>query len=121
MRRMPPSADLEIRAWEERDGGAVQRLLRLLSAEAEIRSEDAPVFVAESGGHVIGMVTLCMFATLTGPKAFVDHLVVAPESRRQGMGRALVQHAIAHARAAGASRIDLTARPSEARRRRALP
>lgn len=55
------------------------------------------------------MVTLCIFHTLTGPKAYLDHLVVTREWRRHGIGRALVRHAIQQARAAGASRIDLTA------------
>src|SRR4051794_4759165 len=100
---------IAIRPWEQRDREAVQSLLGLLSAEAEVRSEDAPTSVAESGGCVVGMVTLCVFSTLTGPKAYLDHLVVAPECRRQGIGRALVRHAVGQARAAGASRIDLTA------------
>ena len=55
------------------------------------------------------MVTLCVLRTLTGPKAFLDHLVVDPGFRRRGIGRALVEHAIGRAEAAGASRIDLTA------------
>jgi len=62
-----------------------------------------------SRGAVGGTVTLCIFHSLTGPKAYLDHLVVAREWRRRGIGRALVQHAIEEARAAGASRIDLTA------------
>ncbi len=55
------------------------------------------------------MVTLCVFTTPTGRKAYLDHLVVAPESRGHGIGRALVEYAIRQAREAGASRIDLTA------------
>ena len=66
-------------------------------------------YVAESGDRVVGMVTLCVFETLTGTKAFLDHLVVAPDRRRGGIGRALVRHVIERAEAAGASRIDLTA------------
>lgn len=106
---MAPVGDLEIRPAEARDGDAMRRLLTLLSADAVLRRSDAPAYVAESGGNVIGMVTLCVFVTLTGPKALLDHLVVTPESRRRGVGRALVQHAIDCAQAAGASRIDLTA------------
>ena len=98
-----------IRPWEARDRDRVQELLSFLSDDARVTAGDAPVFVAESGGEVVGMVTLCVFTTLTGPKAYLDHLVVDPGRRRQGVGRALVEHAIAVAKAAGASRIDLTA------------
>lgn len=100
---------ITLRAWEARDREHVQALLRLLSAEAEVLGEDAPTYVAESADRVVGMVTLCIFSTLTGPKAHLDHLVVAPGLRRRGIGRALVRHAVEQARAAGASRIDLTA------------
>jgi ribosomal protein S18 acetylase RimI-like enzyme len=100
---------VEIRRWEARDRGAVQALLKLLSEDAEVRAGDAPTYVAEKEGQVVGMVTLCVFTTLTGAKAYLDHLVVAPQWRRSGIGRALVQYAIERARDAGASRVDLTA------------
>jgi ribosomal protein S18 acetylase RimI-like enzyme len=102
-------SEVVIRAWEPRDRAAVEGLLRLLSAEARVVADHAPVYVAALEGRVVGMVTLCLFQTLTGPKAYLDHLVVAPEVRRRGAGRALVRHAITQAEAAGASRIDLTA------------
>lgn len=100
---------IRIRPWHEHDRAHVQALLRFLSQDALVASEDAPAFVAERDGRVVGMVTLCVFRTLTGPKAYLDHLVVAPEWRRCGIGRALVEHAVAQAVAAGASRVDLTA------------
>ncbi len=100
---------ISLRPWEPRDRAAVQALLRLLSEAAEVTCDDAPTHVATSGGQVVGMVTLCVYRTLTGPKAYLDHLVVAPAHRRRGIGRALVRHAAEQARAAGAPRIDLTA------------
>jgi GNAT superfamily N-acetyltransferase len=77
---------ISIRGWQGRDREHIQGLLRLLSQDAEVRSEDTPTYVAERGERVIGMVTLCIFRTLTGPKAYLDHLVVATDSRRQGVG-----------------------------------
>ena len=100
---------IAIRPWEPRDRVAVEALMKQLSDDAVVVGDDAPVYVAVAEERVVGMVTLCVFRTLTGTKAFLDHLVVAPEWRRRGIGRALVEHAIAVAEAAGASRIDLTA------------
>jgi ribosomal protein S18 acetylase RimI-like enzyme len=99
----------EIRRWESRDRQRLQALLRLLSEDAVVSSDDAPTYVAETRGEIVGTVTLCVFTTLTGRKAYLDHLVVAPAWRRRGIGRALMAYAIEQARAAGASRIDLTA------------
>jgi ribosomal protein S18 acetylase RimI-like enzyme len=105
----PASEAIAIRAWNRCDHDGVQGLLRLLSRDAEITSHDAPTYVAEDGEQLVGMVTLCVYSTLTGPKAYLDHLVVAPNWRRRGIARRLVQHAIEQADAAGASRVDLTA------------
>lgn len=100
---------ITIRAWQPSDREHVQGLLSLLSEDAEVRSDNAPTYVAVTDERVIGMVTLCVFSTLTGPKAYLDHLVVAPDCRRRGIGRVLVGHVVERAMAAGASRIDLTA------------
>jgi ribosomal protein S18 acetylase RimI-like enzyme len=100
---------ITIRPWQDRDRAAVQALLKLLSEDAEVTASDAPAYVAELDGVVVGMVTLCVYTTLTGAKAYLDHLVVAPESRGIGVGRALVEWAIERARDADASRVDLTA------------
>jgi ribosomal protein S18 acetylase RimI-like enzyme len=103
-----------IRPWQARDRVAVQALLRVLDeGAAEVTAGEAPVYVAERNGVVVGMVTLCVYTTLTGAKAYLDHLVVAPEARRRGIGRQLVEYAIERAREAGASRVDLTARATK--------
>ena len=82
---------ITIRPWQAHDREHVAGLLKLLSQDAEVSSEDAPTYVAESAERVVGMVTLCVFPTLTGPKAYLDHLVVAPDRRRRGIGRALYE------------------------------
>ena len=110
---MEEANGITIRPWQARDRPAVQALLRSLSDDAEVTAGDAPVYVAERDGVVVGMVTLCIYTTLTGVKAYLDHLVVAPESRGIGIGRALVEYAIERASDAGASRVDLTARATK--------
>ena len=77
---------MTIRAWEPRDREAVEALLRLLSDSATVIGEDAPTYVAERDERVVGMVTLCVFTTLTGRKAYLDHLVVGPGSRARALG-----------------------------------
>ena len=104
---------ITIRPWEPQDRDAVQVLLSLLAADAIVEAADAPTYVAVVDDQVVGMVTVCAFTTLTGRKAFVDHLVVARDWRRRGVARLLMRHAIEVADAAGASRIDLSANHSK--------
>jgi GNAT superfamily N-acetyltransferase len=103
------AAHITIRPWAKRDHEAVQRLLSLLAPEAVVVAGDAPTYVAEVDGRAVGMVTVCVFTTLTGKKAYLDHLVVARGWRRRGVARDLMRHAIDLATTAGASRLDLTA------------
>lgn len=110
---MEDAEAITIRLWQEQDHQAVQSLLRQLSEDAEVTASNAPAYVAEREGVVVGMVTLCIYTTLTGTKAYLDHLVVAPEARRHGIGRALMEYAIERARDADASRVDLTARDTK--------
>jgi hypothetical protein len=75
---------ITIRPWQAPDRPAVQVLLKLFSEEAEVTASDAPAYVAERDGVVVGMVTLCVYTTLTGVKAYLDHLVVP--LNREGSG-----------------------------------
>jgi ribosomal protein S18 acetylase RimI-like enzyme len=103
------ASQITIRPWAARDRDAVQGLLSLLAPEALVAAGDVPTYVAEADGQVVGMVTVCVFTTLTGKKAYLDHLVVARDWRRRGVARHLMRHAIGIATTVGASRLDLTA------------
>jgi ribosomal protein S18 acetylase RimI-like enzyme len=79
----------------------------------------AEVSVVEDGGEVVAVVVL--FApgspgrSVAGPgEAELARLAVAPAARRQGIGRALVEHCAARARALGAEAVALWSRPYQA-------
>jgi GNAT superfamily N-acetyltransferase len=69
------------------------------------------VVVAEdSGGEVVGAVTVHLFQALhtSGPTAWLTAVVVEEKARGRGIGTALVEYAEQWARRHGASRISLT-------------
>ena len=70
-----------------------QRLLGLLADESFL------LFVAEGAdGGLSGMLTLTCCQTLARSKYWIEDVVVRPEFRGQGIGRALVEAAIGHVR-----------------------
>ncbi len=60
----------------------------------------------------MGSLTLVLFRAPTGPRAWIEDVVVTSSTRGQGIGAALVRHALERATAAGARTVDLTSRPS---------
>jgi|SRR5579871_3434183 len=101
---------------------AFRRLLPQLSSssappdDAELSEMlDAPsttVFVAKSGGAVVGTLTLVVFRIPTGLRAWIEDVVVDEAARGRGVGEALNRAAIAKAASLGAKTVDLTSRPS---------
>ncbi|KAG2174280.1 hypothetical protein INT43_004303 [Umbelopsis isabellina] len=78
------------------------------------RSPLTSLFVAidESTGNIVGMLTLAIFDAITGRRAHIEDVVVDNECRGKGVGKLLLQKAIAIAQTEfGASSIDLTSRP----------
>jgi ribosomal protein S18 acetylase RimI-like enzyme len=61
---------------------------------------------------IIGSLTLVMFRTPTGSRAWIEDVVVDEAARGQGAGAALVDEAIRLAVGAGARTVDLTSRPA---------
>ena len=78
----------------------------LAVAPADIR--DKPTFVAVTGDEIVGFYSLC-----TSPGAWeLDNLWVLPKFMHQGIGRALLGHALATAARGGATEVTVDADPN---------
>lgn len=81
--------------------------------EAIVESPATTLLLAEDDeGAVIGSLTLALFRTPTGTRAWIEDVIVDESARGQGAGEALVAEAIRLAAEAGARTVDLTSRPS---------
>lgn len=67
------------------------------------------IYIARDGADPIAMVSLLYTVSSTegGKAAWLEDLVVRPDRRRRGIGRALLEHVAAQARADGVLRITL--------------
>ena len=61
---------------------------------------------------IVGMLSLVIMKIPTGNKAWVEDVVVDQNARGQGLGKSLMDHALAEAGKLGVKTIDLTSRPS---------
>jgi ribosomal protein S18 acetylase RimI-like enzyme len=79
-----------------------------------VGSPATTLFVARDGvgGPVVGTLTLAMFRSPTGVRAWIEDVIVDDSVRGQGCGEALSRAALAAAQAAGARTVELTSRPS---------
>jgi ribosomal protein S18 acetylase RimI-like enzyme len=100
--------------------GALAHLIPQLSSSpppdqaalAEILAgQGITVFVARAGGEIVGTLTLVVFRTPTGLRAWIEDVVVDEAARGQGAGDGLTRAALDKAAAAGARTVDLTSRP----------
>ena len=81
---------------------------------AEIATSPATVLLAARDGHGRhrGIADAGLFRAPTGPRAWIEDVVVDTSTRGQGIGAALVREALDRATGAGARTVDLTSRPS---------
>ena len=83
--------------------------------EEIVSSPATTVLVArDDQGTIMGSLTLVMFRTPTGARAWIEDVVVDEAARGHGVGAALVDEAIRLAAEGGARTVDLTSRPSRA-------
>jgi len=79
-----------------------------------VASEATELLVARNSddGSIVGTLTLVLFRTPTGLRAWIEDVVVDEAARGLGVAKALNQHALALAAARGVRSVDLTSRPS---------
>ena len=81
--------------------------------EEIVGSPATVLFVARDGDSpILGSLTLALFRIPTGLRAWIEDVVVDESARGKGVGAALNEAAIDHARSVGARTVDLTSRPS---------
>ena len=100
---------------------AVVRLLGQLTtrsisfSEADYRaliaSSNNPLFLLEDDGGVIGMLTVGVYLSPTGSKAWIEDVVVDDMFRGRGLGRKLVAHAIDYCKSQNINTLMLTSNP----------
>jgi ribosomal protein S18 acetylase RimI-like enzyme len=62
--------------------------------------------------RIVGTLTLVVFRVPTGPRAWIEDVVVDESVRGRGLGEALTRAALGLARDRGARGVELTSRPS---------
>ena len=77
-----------------------------------IQSESSHLLMAKKEDDYCGTLTLVTFKIPTGTKAWIEDLVVNESCRGKGVGRLLIEHAIALAKTLNANTIDLTSNRS---------
>jgi ribosomal protein S18 acetylase RimI-like enzyme len=113
-----PSGDTTIRPYEEADRPAVVALwTEVFAGDPPWNDPDEVIrrkvgvqrelfLVCESGGRIVGTV----LGGFDGFRGWAYHLAVAPERRRRGLGRGLMEELESRLRAAGCPKVNLQVR-----------
>lgn len=83
-------------------------LLSEQTLRAVLDDSASHLYLLEEESRVVGMLTLGIYHSPTGSKAWIEDVVVDDACRGRGYGRALVAHAIEEAKRAGVKQLMLT-------------
>ena len=89
--------------WEQVFGYKSAHNEPAFSIDKKVAMGDGMLFVAESGGKVVGSI----MAGYDGHRGWIYSLAVRPHCRRRGLGSRLVRHAEEHLKALGCPKINL--------------
>jgi ribosomal protein S18 acetylase RimI-like enzyme len=102
---------------------AINRFVsQLTGAESRITKQQFEAIIADPNSHLffaeneeglsLGMISLAVYTTATGRKAWIEDVVVDALYRRQGVGKALTLFAIQYAKEQQADVLMLTSKPA---------
>jgi ribosomal protein S18 acetylase RimI-like enzyme len=78
-----------------------------------VESDNTIIFLGtDKDGQILGMLSLIVMKIPTGNKAWIEDVVVDSKARGQGLGKALMNHALEEAKKREVKSIDLTSRPT---------
>lgn len=76
-----------------------------------VESETSHLFLLFEGEIVGGMLTIGIYKSPTGLKAWIEDVVIDSKQRGKGLGKLLMLHAISYSKSLGANSLMLTSRP----------
>ncbi len=77
----------------------------------QLDTPNSPLFLLLDNDTVIGMLTIGIYLSPTGSKAWIEDVVVDNTYRGRGLGKQLVAHAIAYCETQGIDTLMLTSKP----------
>ena len=77
----------------------------------QLASPASPLFLLLDNETVIGMLTIGVYVSPTGSKAWIEDVVVDNSRRGHGLGKRLVAHAINYCKGEGIGTLMLTSNP----------
>jgi ribosomal protein S18 acetylase RimI-like enzyme len=125
MRAEGPMRIVEITEVSDELVAALERLIPQLDPEVAaptrghlermVASPACALLVAREEGEdraILGCLTLVWYPIPTGLRAWIEDVVVDRDARGRGIGEALMREAMTRAAGLGATKLDLTSRPS---------
>lgn len=112
---------IEVKTYSTSLHEAVQSLVDQLTptpmiiGEEQLRAvidhPDSHLYLLQQAERIVGMLTLGIYHSPTGSKAWIEDVVVDDSCRGKGYGKRLVEYAIAEARSYGVQQLMLTSNP----------
>lgn len=78
----------------------------------QLESPNSPLFLLSDNNNVIGMLTIGLYFSPTGSKAWIEDVVIDNAYRGCGLGKKLVSYAIDYCKSQGIETLMLTSNPS---------